>query len=63
MGVLGTGKSDPYVILSVGAQQRKSKIINNSVNPKWEFYCEVNSLAILGPLQTYSKINIVLSYY
>jgi len=41
VGVLGTGKSDPYVVLSVGAQQHKSKVINNTVTPKWEFYCEV----------------------
>ncbi|CAG7726678.1 unnamed protein product [Allacma fusca] len=41
VGVLGTGKSDPYVVLSVGAQQHKSKIINNTVNPKWEYYCEM----------------------
>jgi Ca2+-dependent lipid-binding protein len=40
VGVLGMGKSDPYVILSVGAQSFKSKTINNTVNPKWEFYCE-----------------------
>lgn len=42
VGVLGMGKSDPYIILSVGAQQYRSKTINNTVNPKWEYYCEVN---------------------
>jgi len=41
VGVLGTGKSDPYVVLNVGAQQFKSKVINNSVNPKWDFHCEM----------------------
>ncbi|CAL8107249.1 unnamed protein product [Orchesella dallaii] len=41
VGVLGMGKSDPYVVLSVGAQSFKSKIINNTVTPKWDFHCEM----------------------
>ncbi|ODN05770.1 Extended synaptotagmin-2 [Orchesella cincta] len=41
VGVLGMGKSDPYVVLSVGAQSFKSKIINNTVTPKWDFNCEM----------------------
>jgi len=41
VGVLGMGKSDPYAIISVGSQEFRTKTINNTVNPKWDFYCEV----------------------
>lgn len=41
--MLGMGKSDPYVVLSVGAQSFKSKVITNTVTPKWDFHCEVRS--------------------
>lgn len=41
IGVLGKGKSDPYAIINVGAQQFKTKIIDNTVNPKWDYWCEV----------------------
>ena len=41
IGVLGTGKSDPYCILRLGAQKFQTKTINNTVNPKWNFCCEV----------------------
>ncbi|PNF25333.1 hypothetical protein B7P43_G10919 [Cryptotermes secundus] len=40
IGVLGKGKSDPYVIITVGAQEFRSQTINNTVNPKWDFWCE-----------------------
>ena len=42
IGVLGTGKSDPYCILRLGAQKFQTKTINNTVNPKWNFFCEVS---------------------
>ena len=29
------GKSDPYCEVSMGAQEHKTKVINNSLNPKW----------------------------
>ncbi|XP_008193857.1 extended synaptotagmin-2 [Tribolium castaneum] len=35
-----TGKSDPYVILYVGAQERKSNTVNQCLNPKWDYWCE-----------------------
>lgn len=41
IGMLGKGKSDPYAIITVGAQTFKTKIIDNTVNPKWDFWCEV----------------------
>ncbi|XP_021935100.1 extended synaptotagmin-2 isoform X3 [Zootermopsis nevadensis] len=40
IGVLRKGKSDPYAIISVGAQQFRTKTIDNTVNPKWDFWCE-----------------------
>lgn len=41
IGVLGKGKSDPYAIINVGAQEFRTKTIDNTVNPKWDFWCEV----------------------
>ncbi|XP_046456808.1 extended synaptotagmin-2-like isoform X2 [Daphnia pulex] len=38
--VLGIGKSDPYAIITVGSQEFRTKTIYNTVNPKWDFYCE-----------------------
>lgn len=42
VGVLGMGKSDPYAIITVGSQEFRTKTINNTCNPKWDFYCEVS---------------------
>ena len=42
VGVLGMGKSDPYAIINVGSQEFRTKTINNTIHPKWDFYCEVN---------------------
>jgi Ca2+-dependent lipid-binding protein len=42
IGVLGKGKSDPYAIITVGAQQFHTHTIDNTVNPKWDFWCEVS---------------------
>lgn len=39
-GVLGKGKSDPYAIVTVGAQQFRTDTIDNTVNPKWDYWCE-----------------------
>ena len=44
IGMLGKGKSDPYAIITVGAQTFKTKIIDNTVNPKWDYWCEVNKI-------------------
>ncbi|XP_055923756.1 extended synaptotagmin-2 isoform X2 [Eupeodes corollae] len=45
ISVLGKGKSDPYAIINVGAQEFKTQTIDNTVNPKWDYWCEtvVNS--------------------
>lgn len=40
--VLGKGKSDPYAILTVGAQQFRTQTIDNTVDPKWDYWCEVS---------------------
>ncbi|EFA04170.2 extended synaptotagmin-like protein 2a isoform X2 [Tribolium castaneum] len=44
IGVLGKGKSDPYAVVTLGAQEFKTKVIDNSVDPKWDFWCEFNVL-------------------
>ncbi|XP_030027059.2 extended synaptotagmin-1 isoform X5 [Manduca sexta] len=40
VSMLGKGKSDPYAIITVGAQQWKTKHIDNNVNPRWDYWCE-----------------------
>ncbi|XP_022211523.2 extended synaptotagmin-2 isoform X4 [Drosophila obscura] len=40
ISMLGKGKSDPYAIINVGAQEFKTQIIDNNVNPKWDYWCE-----------------------
>ncbi|XP_045454847.1 extended synaptotagmin-2-A [Melitaea cinxia] len=40
VSMLGKGKSDPYAVITVGAQQWKTKHIDNDINPRWEFWCE-----------------------
>ncbi|CAH1098447.1 unnamed protein product [Psylliodes chrysocephalus] len=42
-----TGKSDPYVILTVGAQECRTPVIKRELNPKWDYWCE---FVILDPL-------------
>ncbi|XP_043276643.1 extended synaptotagmin-2 isoform X2 [Venturia canescens] len=40
IGVLGKGKSDPYAVINVGAQEFRTKTIDNTVDPKWDYWCE-----------------------
>jgi Ca2+-dependent lipid-binding protein len=42
-----TGKSDPYVILTVGAEEHKTNTVNQNLNPKWDYWCE---FIILDPM-------------
>lgn len=44
IGVLGKGKSDPYAIVTVGAQEFRTQTIDNTVDPKWDYWCEVSGL-------------------
>lgn len=55
ISVLGKGKSDPYAIVTVGAQQFKTQTIDNNVNPKWDYWCEAVVLAESG-----QALNILL---
>lgn len=41
IGLIGSGKSDPYTVVSVGPQEYKTATIDNTVDPKWDFWCEV----------------------
>lgn len=40
IGILGKGKSDPYCVLNVGAQERRTQTIDNTIDPKWDYWCE-----------------------
>lgn len=48
IGVLGKGKSDPYAVLTVGAQEFRTQTINNTVAPKWDYWCEAIVYESLG---------------
>ncbi|KAJ8920620.1 hypothetical protein NQ315_004759 [Exocentrus adspersus] len=48
ISVLGKGKSDPYAVITVGAQEFKTKVIDNSVDPKWDYWCEFQILESNG---------------
>ena len=56
VGVLGMGKSDPYAIINVGAQEFRTKTINNTVAPKWDFYCEVKKKSSCIIQQRFSQL-------
>lgn len=47
ISMLGKGKSDPYAVITVGAQEFKTKTINNTVDPKWDFWCEVTAVCFV----------------
>ncbi|XP_058803408.1 extended synaptotagmin-2 isoform X2 [Phymastichus coffea] len=40
IGVLGKGKSDPYAVITVGAQEFRTQTIDNTVDPQWDYWCE-----------------------
>ncbi|CAG9766099.1 unnamed protein product [Ceutorhynchus assimilis] len=48
ISMLGKGKSDPYAVVTVGAQTFKTKVIDNTVDPKWDYWCEFNILESNG---------------
>ncbi|XP_028175061.1 extended synaptotagmin-2 isoform X2 [Ostrinia furnacalis] len=48
VSMLGKGKSDPYAIITVGAQQWKTKHIDNDVNPRWNYWCEARVMQSMG---------------
>lgn len=48
IGMLGLGKSDPYAIITIGAQEFRTQVIPNTVNPKWNYYCEAVVYQIPG---------------
>ncbi|XP_038208671.1 extended synaptotagmin-2-A isoform X2 [Zerene cesonia] len=48
VSMIGKGKSDPYAIITVGAQQWKTKHIDNDVNPRWDYWCEARVMQSLG---------------
>lgn len=51
--LVGKGKSDPYAIITVGAQQWKTKHIDSNVNPRWDYWCEVRTLNLVPDILCY----------
>lgn len=37
------GKSDPYVVVTIGAQQFRTRTIHDNLNPVWDYWCEVRN--------------------
>ncbi|XP_037812090.1 extended synaptotagmin-2-A isoform X5 [Lucilia sericata] len=54
IGMLGKGKSDPYAIINVGSQEFKTQIIDNNVNPKWDYWCEAKIFVEMGQTVEFS---------
>ncbi|XP_030078725.1 extended synaptotagmin-2-B isoform X4 [Drosophila hydei] len=54
ISVLGKGKSDPYAIVNVGAQEFRTQIIDNNVNPKWDYWCEAGIFTSINHLVGFS---------
>ncbi|XP_044750795.1 extended synaptotagmin-2 [Coccinella septempunctata] len=48
LGVLGGGKSDPYAVITVGAQEYKTGVVKNSLDPKWDYWCEFVITEVYG---------------
>lgn len=44
IGILGKGKSDPYAILDIGAETFRTKVIDNTVDPKWDYWFDVSTI-------------------
>ncbi|XP_043243455.1 extended synaptotagmin-2-like isoform X4 [Amphibalanus amphitrite] len=42
--IFGQGKSDPYAIIYIGAKQFKTKYIQDTVDPVWNYVCETDCL-------------------
>ncbi|XP_043243201.1 extended synaptotagmin-2-like isoform X2 [Amphibalanus amphitrite] len=47
--IFGQGKSDPYAIIYIGAKQFKTKYIQDTVDPVWNYVCEFALLESVGP--------------
>lgn len=68
MSLLRKATSDPYVVVTLGAQQFKTRTINNELNPKWDYWCEVkfihlaiNIFRTLNYVHNYCVVRIVLA--
>lgn len=48
ISLLGKGKSDPYAILILGDKMCKTQTIDNTVDPKWDYWCEFPIFAVSG---------------
>ncbi|XP_024084996.1 extended synaptotagmin-2 isoform X3 [Cimex lectularius] len=48
ISVLGKGKSDPYAIITLGAENFRTQTIDNTVDPKWDYWCEFPIHTVTG---------------
>lgn len=39
--ITGQLTSDPYAVLSIGDQECRTQIIERTLKPKWDYWCEV----------------------
>ncbi|XP_049822271.1 extended synaptotagmin-2 isoform X2 [Aethina tumida] len=46
--LIGKGKSDPYAVLRVGAEEHRSKVIDSDINPQWDEWFEFKILEKVG---------------
>lgn len=53
------GKSDPYCVVSIGTQQFRTRTIYNTLNPIWNYVCEVNLLTKLLSKYYQNNLNII----
>lgn len=53
VSLLRKGKSDPYAVINVGTQEYTTKVIENTVDPKWDYWCEVRRLFYTESLKSY----------
>ena len=43
--VFGQGRSDPYALIYIGSKQFKTKYIQDTVDPVWNYVCEVSRVS------------------
>ncbi|KAG7218965.1 hypothetical protein INR49_005543 [Caranx melampygus] len=60
LGGLIKGKSDPYGVVRVGVQQFQSKVIHETVNPRWN---EVYEASVVALVHEHSEQNVEVELF
>lgn len=63
INVLGKGKSDPYAIITLGAETFRTKTIDNTIEPKWDYWCEASNKKKCKYLYCYFYNTFSVDYY